>query len=224
MEILTTEDDGSKCFIKYIPRFLDSDYIYKITQGLKNNIYIGGETDYGNKIPRVQRWMHNDDVPFSELWKQQFSRWQPQKYIPPIKELQDNLIEMYHTRYLFPEFVTIPEINSALVNKYRSGNDSISFHRDNLPEFGENPTIMIASFGETRTIQFRRVKYNRENPKSMKLDKDKQDQNFNIELEEGSLLIMGGATQKYYSHGIDKHLTNNERYSITFREHHSVFR
>tara|TARA_B100000575_G_scaffold292390_1_gene300611 strand:+ start:3111 stop:3785 length:675 start_codon:yes stop_codon:yes gene_type:complete len=222
MEIITDEQNDEHCFIKYIPNFLDQSYIDNILEELKGYDYIGGKTDYGTDIPRVQKWMHNDNQPFSLLWKKQFARWQPKNYTPHIRNLQDNIIEIYSRKYKLPEYAKTPKINSSLVNTYRDGKDSISFHRDNLPEFGINPTIMVVSFGETRKIQFRRVKYNILNPKSMKLDNDLQHQNFNIDLEEGSLLVMGGVTQKYFAHGIDKCSTNNIRYSITFREHASV--
>ena len=224
MEVITDESNNEHCFIKYIPNFLDQPHIDNILKELKRDDYTGGTTDYGTDIPRVQKWMHNEDQPFSLLWKKQFPRWQPKSYTPHIRSLQNNIIKMYTSKYQLPEFAKYPTINSSLINTYRSGKDSISFHRDNLPEFGINPTIMVVSFGEIRNIQFRRVKYNISNPKSMKLDNEQQHQNFNIDLEEGSLLVMGGVTQKYFAHGIDKSNTNNIRYSITFREHQTVTR
>ena len=118
--------------------------------------------------------MHNDNQPFSNLWKFQYERWQPQPYTMNLKNLQDNLINLYLKEYKFPENIYIPKINSALINKYRCGNDSIAFHRDNLPEFGENPTILVMSFGGTRKIKFRRVVYDSHNTKSMKMDREKK--------------------------------------------------
>ena len=54
----------------------------------------------------------------------------------------------------------------------------------------------------------------------MKKDKKNQSMNFDINLEHGSLLLMGGSTQKYFAHGIDKDPNCKEtRFSITFREH-----
>ena len=54
----------------------------------------------------------------------------------------------------------------------------------------------------------------------MKKDKKNQSMNFDINLEHGSLLVMGGTTQKYFAHGIDKDPKCKEkRFSITFREH-----
>ena len=54
----------------------------------------------------------------------------------------------------------------------------------------------------------------------MKKDKQNQNMNFSIDLENGSLLLMGGSTQKYFAHGIDKdEKCKEKRFSITFREH-----
>ena len=220
MEIYNKEENNEYSFIKYIPNFINEDTTSIIHQELINEEYTIGKTDYNSEIPRVQKWMHNNNLPFSLSWKKQYDRWQPRKYSKEIKKIQDNILNMYLENNSLPEGVNKPEINSSLINKYRSGNDSIAFHRDNLPEFGENPTILILSFGNERSIQFKRVLYNHKNRKSMKIDKDNQSMNFNIKLENASLLIMGGSTQKYYAHGIDK--TNNnvgERFSITFRQH-----
>ena len=219
MEINIKENDGTTSFIKYIPNFLNQEYIQILHKEISDDNYIGGDTDYGSEIPRVQKWMHNNNLPFSLLWKKQYKRWQPQPYSLNVKKIQNELTKIYLDKYILPEGVNIPNINSALINKYRDGNDSIAFHRDNLPEFGENPTIMVLSLGYTRQIKFRRVLYNPEKPKSMKTDKDNKNMNFNINLENGSLLVMGGSTQKFFAHGIDKQDCKGERYSITFREH-----
>jgi alkylated DNA repair dioxygenase AlkB len=223
MEKCILEENGGYSFIKYIPNFLNKEQKQSILKEILNANYIGGTTNYGSEIPRVQKWMHNDNQSFSNIWKCQYERWQPQPYTNNLKKLQDNLINLYLEKHTFPENISIPKINSALINKYRCGDDSIAFHRDNLPEFGNNPTILVLSLGDTREIQFRRVLYDPNNPKSMKMDKENQNMNFSINLEDSSLLIMGGNTQKYYAHGIDKTSINKgQRYSITFREHISV--
>ena len=220
MEFHNKENDNTISFIRYIPNFIDSEKSKLLYEELNKENYIGGFTDYGNPIPRIQKWMHDENKPFSLLWKTQYKRWQPHKYSPELKNIQKELINMYSKKYTFPEEIKIPNINSSLINVYRDGKDSIAFHRDNLPEFGENPTIMVISLGTTRKIQFRRVIYDPDNPKSMKKDKHNQKLNFDLDLEHGSLLVMGGSTQKYFAHGIDKDQNCKEkRYSITFREH-----
>ena len=90
-----------------------------------------------------------------------------------------------------------------LLNLYRDGKDSISWHTDAEPELGINPVITSVNFGETRTFQLRHIKTKK------KID---------IELTHGSLLIMQGELQHYWQHQVPK--TNKiigERINLTFR-------
>jgi alkylated DNA repair dioxygenase AlkB len=48
--------------------------------------------------------------------------------------------------------------NSVLLNRYRTGQDSVSWHADDEPEFGDQPVIASVSFGGTRTFQFKHKK------------------------------------------------------------------
>src|SRR5207248_11693297 len=71
--------------------------------------------------------------------------------------------------------------NSVLLNCYRTGKDSVSWHADDEPEFGEQPVIASVSFGGTRTFQLRHKK--------------RKELKASVELTHGSLLIMRGGTQ-----------------------------
>jgi alkylated DNA repair dioxygenase AlkB len=94
--------------------------------------------------------------------------------------------------------------NSVLLNRYRTGKDSVSWHSDDEKEFGENPVIASVSFGDTRTFQFRHKKR-----KQLKAS---------VELTHGSLLIMRGATQHNWLHQIPKTSRDvGERINLTFR-------
>ncbi|MBL7932680.1 MAG: alpha-ketoglutarate-dependent dioxygenase AlkB, partial [Bacteroidia bacterium] len=48
--------------------------------------------------------------------------------------------------------------NSALLNLYRDGNDSMGWHRDNEKELGRHPVIISVSFGAARKFQLREYK------------------------------------------------------------------
>ena len=51
------------------------------------------------------------------------------------------------------------------------------------------------------------------------LDKTKQNLNFSFELEPGSLFMMAGSSQRFFSHEIPKTTEKcGRRYSLTFRE------
>ncbi len=95
--------------------------------------------------------------------------------------------------------------NSVLLNLYRSGQDSVGWHRDNEKEFGTNPVIASVSFGETRPFHLKH---------KFKKDIDK----VIIPLTHGSLLIMKGKTQHYWEHQIPKTAKDiSPRINLTFR-------
>jgi len=95
--------------------------------------------------------------------------------------------------------------NSVLLNLYRNGQDSISWHTDAEKELGKNPVIASVTFGGTRIFQL----------------KHKFDKNFkiiNIPLQHSSLLIMKGETQHYWLHQVPKtKKVIGERINLTFR-------
>lgn len=94
--------------------------------------------------------------------------------------------------------------NTVLANLYRDGRDSMGWHADNEPELGENPVIASVSLGAVRRFQLRHRK--------------QQDQRVDLDLEPGSLLIMAGALQHHWRHGLPK--TTREvgpRINLTFR-------
>ena len=110
-----------------------------------------------------------------------------------------------------------------LINYYRGGSDSIKKHRDSQPEFGENPTVLGISIGKPRILRFDRILYNPENLASIKPDEELQYMNREYLVEEGSLFIMAGATQKYFCHSIPKDQTvEGGRYSFTLRSHRPI--
>ncbi len=94
--------------------------------------------------------------------------------------------------------------NGVLLNRYRTGRDSVSWHADDEPEFGERPVIASVSFGGTRTFQLKH--------------KTRKDLKANIELTHGSLLLMRGGTQANWLHQIPKTARRvEERVNLTFR-------
>ncbi len=73
--------------------------------------------------------------------------------------------------------------NSVLLNLYRDGKDSVSWHSDDEPELGKNPIIGSVSFGGTRCFSLRHKQF-----KNHKID---------VDLTNGSLLLMKGETQRF---------------------------
>jgi alkylated DNA repair dioxygenase AlkB len=96
--------------------------------------------------------------------------------------------------------------NSALLNLYRDGQDSVAWHSDDEPQLGECPQIASVSLGATRTFQ---LKHKRFGPSSR----------IDLELPNGSLLFMGGACQRHWLHQIPKRKkVLHERINLTFRQ------
>ena len=94
--------------------------------------------------------------------------------------------------------------NSVLLNRYRTGKDSVSWYADDEPEFGERSIIASVSFGGTRLFQLRH--------------KTQKDLKASIELAHGSLLIMRGGTQANWLHQVPKTVKPvEERLNLTFR-------
>ena len=48
--------------------------------------------------------------------------------------------------------------NTALLNYYRDGRDSVAWHSDDEPELGRNPVIASVSFGATRVFRMKHVR------------------------------------------------------------------
>lgn len=95
--------------------------------------------------------------------------------------------------------------NSALLNYYRSGSDSVDWHSDDEPELGANPVIAALSLGAERRFDLRH--------------KTQKHLRYQLELEHGSLLVMAGSMQRYWAHRIAKTTDHcPARVSITFRQ------
>ena len=92
--------------------------------------------------------------------------------------------------------------NYCLLNRYRSGVDSVGMHADNEPGMGN--VIASLSLGATRTF---RIKHN----------KTKETRTF--ELAYGTLVIMGGTMQQFWKHEVPKTTQAvGERINLTFRQ------
>jgi len=93
--------------------------------------------------------------------------------------------------------------NGCLLNLYRNGNDSISYHKDNEKDMSENTYIAVISVGAERTFKIK-------NDLTGKVE--------NFVLENGSLCVMTPVCQKEYKHGIMKEKgIQTPRLSFTFR-------
>ncbi|MBL8265504.1 alpha-ketoglutarate-dependent dioxygenase AlkB family protein [Steroidobacter sp.] len=103
------------------------------------------------------------------------------------------------------EALSEASFNSVLLNYYRDHRDSMGMHSDDEPELGKNPIIASVSLGERRTFVLKH-----------RFKKDLK--SVQLPLDHGSLLLMKGATQHHWKHGINK-LSQpcGPRVNLTFR-------
>jgi len=176
----------------YFPSFFNKSESDGFFADLKNNIVWKQESMnmYGKKVnfPRLTAWYGNNDKPYS------FSgiTLNPLQWTNTLLKIKSQI-----------ETKADVNFNSVLLNLYRDGNDSISWHTDAEPELGSNPVIASVNFGATRTFQLRHIQ-----------TKEK----IEIELVNGSLLIMQGELQHFWQHQVPKTSKKvNERINLTFR-------
>jgi len=186
---LTEVENGEYIFY---PNFYSKSESDIILQKLKSEIEWKQESMnmYGKQVnfPRLTAWYGDNDRPYS------FSgiKLEPKNWTKELYEIKEKV-----------ELISKVKFNSALLNRYRSGNDSISWHTDAEKELGINPVIASVNFGATRKFQLRHLK-----------TKEKLE----LELTHGSLLIMQGELQHFWQHQVPKTNKNvDERINLTFR-------
>jgi alkylated DNA repair dioxygenase AlkB len=214
LEIIN-ETDGTHSIFMYIPNFIkNSSYYLDIMNNFTNNDWKTGDYNH-HELDRVQRFYSINKQPFCEHWKTQPSRWQPFDYENWLLELQqrveinvNDLCKDLMNNY--PNFNSI-DFSSALINKYRNGDDYIPEHRDSVV-MDRDPTIVSLTFGQTREFRINRILPIKNITHDLKHQFSKT-----WKLKSGDLFIMAGSSQKYFSHEILKDTSINPRYNITFR-------
>lgn len=214
------EENGNISMFLICKNFLNEQQQKDILLNL-NNI-----TDWKDgDIKRLQKWYHDDNKYFADYWKKKdFIRWKSHKMEIWLSNFRDYVSKTIDDIFLdvekiIPYYETYginkPNINSTLINYYRNGSDSIKYHKDDEKLFGDNPTIAICNFGQSRPLIFQRTNFN-----SYSLNKKEQDYDQIFNIEQNDLFLMIGSVQKYYCHGIEKDdSVLSHRYSLTFREH-----
>lgn len=169
-----------------------SDRSKEIFDALKNsNIWTQPSINFGGNlipIPRLNAWFGDSGKSYTYSG----IRLNPMPWGDIMSEVKSKV-----------EYITGNEFNSALLNLYRDGNDSVSWHQDDEPELGDDPIIASLSFGGTRTFKLKNIKTGEVRK---------------FELENDSLLLMGSGIQKDWIHSIPKtKKLVSPRINITFR-------
>lgn len=111
---------------------------------------------------------------------------------------------------LYEEMLQLdPRYNQVVINYYKDGSEFINTHSDCTAKMVENHSISICSLNEDvpRTMIFQ-----------AKNSSNTLFEEFSIKLESGQILVMGGAFQNNYKHGIPQELDiHTSRIGLTFR-------
>ena len=145
-------------------------------------------------LPRLQCWMADQGRSYSYSGL----KLSPHPWNPDVLRIKARLEQLCEHSF-----------NSVLLNYYRDGSDSVSWHADDETELGPNPIVASVSLGAQRTLEFK-PKFKTTTPKKQ------------IVLGSGSILIMGKTIQNNWLHQLPKISgTIDPRISLTFRNHQS---
>lgn len=93
--------------------------------------------------------------------------------------------------------------NSCLLNLYHDGSEGMGWHSDDERSLQPGASILSLSFGAVRKFSFRHKRTK---------------ETVSVVLENGSLLVMGGETQKHWHHQLPKtSKVSSPRVNLTFR-------
>jgi len=180
--VILYEDFFDKKRTKNLLKYLKEKLIWK------QDIYKFGGKEV--KSPRLTSFLGETKYTYSG---------QTKKSIPFTKSIQylANEIEKYLN-------IESGHFNGCLLNHYRDGNDSISYHTDNEKDMIEDGIIAVLSIGSERKFYIK-------NNKTKKVIK--------YSLPNCSLTIMNPICQKDWKHSIPKEKKiEEERISLTFRK------
>ena len=146
---------------------------------------------FGREVdsPRLSCWIGDEGAAYAYSG----ARFQPHPWPAALLLIRERLADELDCAF-----------NSVLANRYRDGRDCMGWHSDDESELGLRPLIASLSLGATRRFV---LKHRREPSRKLEL-----------ELPHGSLLVMGGDTQRNYRHALPRTARMvGERINLTFR-------
>jgi alkylated DNA repair dioxygenase AlkB len=178
--------------VTYDPYFLDPWVGDELFSTLRSEISWTQEhlRMYGREIafPRLTAWYGDRGATYSYSGVSN----EPSPWIRSLQIVRDRLTAALGVKF-----------NSVLLNLYRSGQDSLSWHSDDEPELGPEPVIASVSLGATRRFSLKHMATGK---------------TITVPLQHGSLLVMSGSTQNCWKHQVPKEgNAAGERINLTFR-------
>lgn len=177
----------------YLPDFIEPSRALSLLETLDTRI--GWQQEeiklYGRavKVPRLVCWYGDAGANYTYSGVLH----EPRPWLPILLEIKQAV-----------EQLSGHEFNSVLANLYRNENDSMGWHADKEKELGPDPFIASVSLGETRRFR---------------LAHKKSKHTLDIELQSGSLLLMGGSMQHHWRHSLPKcRRVKKKRINLTYRK------
>jgi len=186
-------DLGDGAWIALLEEFVEDDVA--LMERLRTTLPLGPQTIRlaGRDVlsPRLVSW-HGDPNAYYRYSGRTFA---PNPWTPELLALK-----------AWVDAVVGAAFNSVLANYYRDGRDSMGEHADDEPELGpsrDNVLIASVSLGARRRflLRDRRRRTTQE-----------------LALGDGNLLVMGGTTQRYFTHRVPRTAESvAPRMNLTFR-------
>ncbi|MEW5306849.1 MAG: hypothetical protein WDW36_009287 [Sanguina aurantia] len=196
------EDLGEGCYVGYFPRYLTpgnptvclaGDLMPVLMGSLvwrQRSVRLGGKA-----IPQPRLVAYYSIEPLT-----------PYTYSGLTLEPEHFPGDLLHVKGLMEKLLGpgAVRLTACLANLYRDGNDHVSWHADDEPVFGPEPTIVSVSLGATREFVLR----HNHNP----------NRQIRYQLADGDVLVMKGHVQTYWKHSLLRSPTcSSPRINLTYR-------
>ncbi|XP_031395079.1 DNA oxidative demethylase ALKBH2-like isoform X1 [Punica granatum] len=214
---MTTFDLGNGSEVVHLPRFLPRDRAWDWFHYMDKHIPWSRPTltIYGRPLlqPRDSCYIASEGLP-----QLSYSGHKPHAYswddFPPLKDI------LHEVHRALPG----SRFNSLVLNRYKGGNDYVSWHSDEETAYGLTPEIASVTFGCEREFLLkkkpsRKARGPRDETtrKRLRTSTSKDDQ-LSFTLKHGSLLVMRGYTQRDWLHSVPKRArAMSTRINLTFR-------
>lgn len=184
------EDENSR--VTYHQNFFSNDQTLDLLSGLLAEIQFQPDTlkIFGKTITTQRLYAWHGDQPFDYAYSGQ-SRL-AQAWTPTLFTIKKALEEHLEASF-----------NCCLLNYYADGTQGMAWHSDDEKVMEENGAIASISLGADRIFEFKQKA---------------GDERKKVLLQNGSLLLMQGETQKHYLHQLPKSKkVKTVRLNLTFR-------
>jgi alkylated DNA repair dioxygenase AlkB len=184
-------DEGA--WVALLGHFIEGDRA--LMETLRQTLPLGSQTIRlaGRDVvsPRLVSWHGDPDA----YYRYSGRTFEPHPWTPELAAVKESV-----------DATVGASFNSVLVNFYRDGQDSMGEHADDEPELGPEPdNVLIASvsLGDRRLFLLR-------HKRTRALHE--------FDLGDGSLLVMGGTTQRHFKHRVPRTTRPvGPRMNLTFR-------